>query len=127
VPHLACPDPEPRKARSGAQFETASFLLLRNGDSGQKRFFGRHRIRRIALEQNLAAAAMQESVAPVFSCLACEEVQGVDRRFELKRRARGYKALYEALGDGIYGVIVRDDNTEALVVLRLTSFAALLK
>ncbi len=54
-------------------------------------------------------------------------VRGVDRRFELKRRARGFKALYDGLGDGIYGLIVRDDSSKALVVLRLDSFAALLK
>ena len=38
-----------------------------------------------------------------------------------------FKALYDELGDGIFGVIVRDDKSEALVVLRLSSFAALLK
>jgi hypothetical protein len=34
--------------------------------------FGRRRIRGIALEQILAAQALQEGVAPVFSCLTCE-------------------------------------------------------
>jgi hypothetical protein len=46
--------------------------LLCNGDSGEECILGRRRIRRIALEQNLAAQAMQESVALVFSCLTCK-------------------------------------------------------
>jgi len=54
------------------QLETARLLLLRDGDCTKQCFLGWRRIRRIALEQNLAAAVMQESVAPVFACLACE-------------------------------------------------------
>jgi hypothetical protein len=46
--------------------------LLRDGDCSDECLLGPRRIRRIALEQNLAAAAMQESVAPAFSCLTCE-------------------------------------------------------
>jgi hypothetical protein len=57
---------------SGAQLKTLRLPLLRNGDCCKERILGRRRIRRIAREQNLAAAAMQESVAPVFSRLACE-------------------------------------------------------
>jgi hypothetical protein len=56
----------------GAQLEAPRFLLLRDGDCGEQCILGRRRIRRIALEQNLAAAAMQESVAPAFSCLGRE-------------------------------------------------------
>jgi hypothetical protein len=57
------PDPEPRKAQNCA-------LLLRDGHCGEECVLGRRRIGRIALEQNLAAQAMQESVAPVFT-LTC--------------------------------------------------------
>jgi hypothetical protein len=46
--------------------------LLRDTDCGEQCILGRRRIRRIGLEQNLAAQAMQEGIAPVFSCLSCE-------------------------------------------------------
>jgi hypothetical protein len=55
----------------GAQFEALCLLLLRNGDCSEERILGRRRIRSIALEQTLAAALIQESVAPAFSCLTC--------------------------------------------------------
>jgi hypothetical protein len=43
--------------------------VLRDGDCGEECILGQRRIRRIALEQNLAAQAVQESVAPVFPCV----------------------------------------------------------
>jgi hypothetical protein len=58
---------------SGAQLKTPRLLLLRDGDCGEERILGQRRIRRMALEQNPAAQAMQESVAPVFSCLTCKQ------------------------------------------------------
>ena len=58
---------------SCAQLKTARLLLLRDGDCREQRILGRRRIRRIALEQNLAAQAMQESVALEFSRLSCED------------------------------------------------------
>jgi hypothetical protein len=63
---------ELRQRERRAQLETPRLLLLRDGDCGEECVLDRRRIRRIALEQNLAPAAMQESVAPVFSCLTCE-------------------------------------------------------
>lgn len=51
-------------------------------------------------------------------------VQGQDRVFECKRRAAGFKTLYGWLGSN-YGLIVRDDHTVPLVVLRLEDFAQL--
>ena len=57
---------------SCAQLKTARLLPLRYGDCGEVSILGQRRFRWIALEQNLAAQAMQESVAPVFSCLTCE-------------------------------------------------------
>jgi hypothetical protein len=41
--------------QSRAQLETPRLLLLRDGDCSEERLLGRRRIRRIALEQNLAA------------------------------------------------------------------------
>jgi hypothetical protein len=52
--------------------------LLRDGDCGEERLLGRRRVGRIALEQNLAAQAMEESVALVLSCLVCESEGFVD-------------------------------------------------
>ena len=57
---------------SCAQLKTACLLLLCDGDSSEECILGRCGIRRIALEQNLATQAMQESVAPAFSCLSRE-------------------------------------------------------
>ena len=67
-----------RQRERRAQLKTPCLLLLGDGNYGEERILGWHRIRRIALEQNLAAAAMQESVAPVFSCRACEGQRLVD-------------------------------------------------
>lgn len=39
-------------------------------------------------------------------------------RWECKRRARGFKTLYDALGEAD-AVVVRDDRKEALIVYRL--------
>lgn len=51
-------------------------------------------------------------------------VQGRDRVFECKRRAAGFKFITESMGAN-YGLIVRDDNSPTLVVLRLEDFARL--
>jgi hypothetical protein len=42
-------------ASESAALKTARLLLLRDGDCRDQRVLGRRRIRRIALEQNLAA------------------------------------------------------------------------
>jgi hypothetical protein len=42
-------------------------LLSRNGDGGQEGLFGRRRVRRIALEQNLAVDAMQCGFTPALA------------------------------------------------------------
>lgn len=51
-------------------------------------------------------------------------VQGIDRKLECKRRRRGFATLYGFLGSN-YGLVVRDDRTEPLVVMRLRDFAEL--
>ena len=53
-------------------------------------------------------------------------VLGRDRRCECKRRGGGFKTLYRWLSDH-FGLVVRDDRCEALVVLRLEDFARLLQ
>jgi hypothetical protein len=63
---------ELRQRERCAQLEAPRLPLLRDGDCSKECFLGWRLVRRIALEQNLAAQAMQESVAPVFSCLTCE-------------------------------------------------------
>jgi hypothetical protein len=63
---------ELRQRERRAQLETPRLLLLRDADCRARCMLGRRRIPWIALAQNFAAHAMQESVAPVFSCLACE-------------------------------------------------------
>ncbi len=51
-------------------------------------------------------------------------VRGVDRRVEAKRRKRSFGTLTKMLGDN-YALVVRDDNSPTLVVLRLEDFADL--
>lgn len=51
-------------------------------------------------------------------------VRGVDRKFECKRRARAFSTLYGWLGSN-YALVVRDDRTEPLVIMRLSDFAGL--
>src|SRR6516164_6236739 len=64
--------PQPRQAHRGTQLKGPGLLLLRDGDCSKECFLGWRRARRIALEQNFAAQAMQQSVAPVLSCLTGE-------------------------------------------------------
>lgn len=53
-------------------------------------------------------------------------VRGINRKLECKRRARAFGTLYGWLGNN-FGLVVRDDRTEPLVVLRLRDFAELAK
>jgi hypothetical protein len=48
------------------------------------------------------------------------------KKLECKRRRGGFKTLYGWLGSN-YGLAFRDDNTEPLIVLRLSDFANLIK
>lgn len=53
-------------------------------------------------------------------------VQGQDRRFEAKVRAGGFVTLYTWLSDH-YGLFVKSDRHEPLIVLRASDFIELAK
>lgn len=51
-------------------------------------------------------------------------VAGLPRKLECKRRRGGFKTLAGWLGQN-YGLAIRDDRSEPLMVLRLSDFTAL--
>jgi Holliday junction resolvase len=51
-------------------------------------------------------------------------IRGVDKRLECKRRARAFGTLYGWLANH-YALVVRDNRTEPLVLLRLKDFVDL--
>lgn len=53
------------------------------------------------------------------------KVRGRVQKFELKKRAAGFKQLYDWLGEDNFGLIVAADRRPALVVTRFDDFAAL--
>ena len=53
-------------------------------------------------------------------------INGSDRRFEAKKRAGGFKLLYDFLANH-WGLFVAQDRAEPLVVLRLSTFIELAK
>ena len=53
-------------------------------------------------------------------------VLGVDKRFEAKKRAGGFKLLYDFLSDH-FGLFVAQDRSTPLVVLRVDHFIMLLQ
>ena len=53
-------------------------------------------------------------------------VRGVDRKLECKRRAQAFGTLYGFIG-GNYAVVIRDNKTPPLVVMRLSDWAELAK
>lgn len=53
-------------------------------------------------------------------------ILGKDRRFEAKKKANGFKQLYDYLS-GHYGLVVAQDRAEPLVVLKLDRFIELVK
>ena len=53
-------------------------------------------------------------------------VRGLDKKLECKRRARAFGTLYGWMRDN-YALVIRDDKTEPLVVMRLKDFAGLIK
>lgn len=53
-------------------------------------------------------------------------VKNVDRVLEIKCRADGFKQIYDWLS-GHYGLVIRRDRDEPLIVLRFSEFAELAK
>ena len=53
-------------------------------------------------------------------------VRGVDRKLECKRRAKAFGTLYGFIG-GNYAVVVRDNKTPPLIIMRLSDWADLAK
>ena|SRR6185437_9391959 len=53
-------------------------------------------------------------------------VRGVDRKLECKRRAQAFGTLYGFIGTN-YAVVVRDNRTPPLVIMRLSDWAELVK
>jgi hypothetical protein len=51
-------------------------------------------------------------------------VHGIDQKLECKRRARAFGTLNEWMGDN-FALVVRDNRTELLVLLRLADFVGL--
>jgi hypothetical protein len=51
-------------------------------------------------------------------------VRGADKKLECKRRARSFGTIYGWMGDN-FALVVRDNNTPPLVVMRLDDFAKL--
>ncbi len=53
-------------------------------------------------------------------------VRGVDRKLECKRRAQAFSTLYGFIGSN-YAVVIRDNRTPPLVVMRLSDWAEIAK
>ena len=62
------------------QAEAARLLRFRDGDGGEERLFGRRRVRRIALQQDIAADAVERGVGPVLSRLIRKRQRSIDPR-----------------------------------------------
>ena len=99
--------PNPSK-RKGSGFEREVVKLLQ--DSG------------IAAEKvPLSGAIKGGSFESDIDC----PVRGIDRKLECKRRRR-FATLYGWLGSN-YALALREDNNEALIVMRLSDWADLAK
>jgi hypothetical protein len=67
-----------RQRQRRLQCEAPRLLLPRDGDGSEEGFLGRRSVCRIALEQNLAADAMQESVGPAIAGLLRQRQRVLD-------------------------------------------------
>lgn len=74
----------------------------------------------IAAEKVPLSGAAGGSYSGDISC----PILGIDRKLECKVRSHGFASLYGWLTDN-YGLVVKQDRAEPLVVLRLKDFAAL--
>ena len=71
---------ELRQPERRLELKAPRLLLLCNRDGGEERFLRWRSIRRIALEQNLAADAVEERIGPMFAGLARERQRFVNPR-----------------------------------------------
>lgn len=76
----------------------------------------------LAAERVPLSGAMQGKFSGDVWC----PVRGIDQVFEVKCRADGFKQIYEWLS-GHYGLVIKRDRDEPLVVIRLAEFAELAK
>jgi Holliday junction resolvase len=63
---------------------------------------------------------------PNYSGDIAASIRGAIRKLECKRRGRAFGTLYSLMGQS-YALVIRDDHTDPLVVLRLDDFAELAK
>src|SRR5690242_11090162 len=97
--------PNPSK-RKGSGFEREVVALLQAGGIAAER---------IPLSGAVGGSFTGDVVCPV---------RGTDRKLECKRRARAFGTLYRWMA-GNFALVVRDDRTEPLVVMRLKDFTEL--
>ena len=64
-------------------------------------------------KKNAASGAL-----PNYSGDIAAPIRGAIRKLECKRRARAFGTLYTLMGEN-YALVIRDDRTEPLVVMRL--------
>lgn len=82
---------------------------------------------KLCQEAGLAAVKVPLSGAlPDYPGDVTVPVRGVERSFQCKRRARAFGTLYGWMS-GAYALLVRDDHTEPLVVMRARDFWELCK
>ena len=67
-----------RQRQRRTQLEAFGLLLLRDGDGGEESLLSGRRVRRIALQQNLAADAVQERVCPALLGLLSQPQSLID-------------------------------------------------
>jgi hypothetical protein len=86
----------------------------------------------VARLQELGLAAEKQPLSGMLGGKYCDDIKisvpvlNCDKTIECKRRARAFSTIYGFLGSA-YGLVLRDDRTPPLVVLRLEDFAALAK
>jgi hypothetical protein len=103
-PDAECAGDRASPARTLRAARNAGLLPLRNGDCSEERIFGRRRTHRIAFEQNLTAQAMQESVAPVFSCLAAVQPSACPSGWQRSDSRKEHKRIFLAKFDDNFRV-----------------------
>lgn len=94
----------------------------RKGGSFEREIVARLQSLGISAEKIPLSGAAGGSFDHDISC----PVRGIDRKLEAKRRARAFGTIYGMLGQN-YAVVIRDDRTPILIVMRLDDWAELAK